>query len=82
MTGKIGTDIQDNKCSWLVVQCLQRASPEQRQLLQVPGRPRIPELPGKGTEQGLRGGGDRAPQGTFGDISRHFLSRATGFSSG
>ncbi|XP_007946671.1 farnesyl pyrophosphate synthase [Orycteropus afer afer] len=32
--GKIGTDIQDNKCSWLVVQCLQRASPEQRQILQ------------------------------------------------
>lgn len=32
--GKIGTDIQDNKCSWLVVQCLQRASPGQRQLLQ------------------------------------------------
>lgn len=34
VTGKIGTDIQDNKCSWLVVQCLQRASPEQRRLLQ------------------------------------------------
>lgn len=34
MTGKIGTDIQDNKCSWLVIQCLQRASPEQRQILQ------------------------------------------------
>ncbi|XP_023390139.1 farnesyl pyrophosphate synthase isoform X2 [Pteropus vampyrus] len=34
VTGKIGTDIQDNKCSWLVVQCLQRASPEQRQVLQ------------------------------------------------
>ena len=34
MTGKVGTDIQDNKCSWLVVQCLQRASPEQRQILQ------------------------------------------------
>ncbi|XP_020944218.1 farnesyl pyrophosphate synthase isoform X3 [Sus scrofa] len=34
VTGKIGTDIQDNKCSWLVVQCLQRASPEQRQILQ------------------------------------------------
>ncbi|XP_058165813.1 farnesyl pyrophosphate synthase isoform X1 [Dasypus novemcinctus] len=33
VTGKIGTDIQDNKCSWLVVQCLQRASPEQRQIL-------------------------------------------------
>lgn len=36
VTGKIGTDIQDNKCSWLVVQCLQRATPEQRQILQVP----------------------------------------------
>lgn len=34
VTGKIGTDIQDGKCSWLVVQCLQRASPEQRQILQ------------------------------------------------
>ncbi len=28
--GKIGTDIQDNKCSWLVVQALQRASEEQK----------------------------------------------------
>ncbi|XP_021567610.1 farnesyl pyrophosphate synthase isoform X2 [Carlito syrichta] len=26
--------IQDNKCSWLVVQCLQRATPEQYQILQ------------------------------------------------
>ncbi|XP_054995868.1 farnesyl pyrophosphate synthase isoform X2 [Sorex araneus] len=34
VTGKIGTDIEDNKCSWLVVQCLQRASPEQRRILQ------------------------------------------------
>ncbi|NWT76517.1 FPPS synthase, partial [Prunella himalayana] len=34
LTGKVGTDIQDNKCSWLVVQCLHRASPEQRQVLQ------------------------------------------------
>lgn len=34
VTGKIGTDIQDGKCSWLVVQCLQRASPQQRQILQ------------------------------------------------
>ncbi|XP_054850149.1 farnesyl pyrophosphate synthase-like isoform X2 [Eublepharis macularius] len=34
VTGKIGTDIQDNKCSWLVVECLKRASPEQRQLLE------------------------------------------------
>ncbi|XP_063001844.1 farnesyl pyrophosphate synthase [Elgaria multicarinata webbii] len=34
MTGKIGTDIQDNKCSWLVVQCLKRASAEQRHVLE------------------------------------------------
>lgn len=26
----MGTDIQDNKCSWLVVQALGKASPEQR----------------------------------------------------
>jgi farnesyl diphosphate synthase len=31
--GKVGTDIQDNKCSWLVVQALNRATPEQRQIL-------------------------------------------------
>uniref|UniRef100_A0A8C6HER5 Farnesyl pyrophosphate synthase n=1 Tax=Mus spicilegus TaxID=10103 RepID=A0A8C6HER5_MUSSI len=34
VTGKVGTDIQDNKCSWLVVQCLLRASPQQRQILE------------------------------------------------
>uniref|UniRef100_A0A2K5DVM5 Farnesyl pyrophosphate synthase n=1 Tax=Aotus nancymaae TaxID=37293 RepID=A0A2K5DVM5_AOTNA len=33
VTGKVGTDTQDNKCSWLVVQCLQRSTPEQRQTL-------------------------------------------------
>src|SRR3546814_22826 len=33
--GKIGTDIQDNKCGWLVVQALQRATPAQRQVLEV-----------------------------------------------
>ncbi|KAM9004298.1 farnesyl pyrophosphate synthase isoform X1 [Sarcophilus harrisii] len=34
VTGKIGTDIQDNKCSWLVVKCLQLASSEQRKMLE------------------------------------------------
>ncbi|XP_066465005.1 farnesyl pyrophosphate synthase-like isoform X1 [Eleutherodactylus coqui] len=34
VTGKIGTDIQDNKCSWLVVEALKRVNPEQRQILQ------------------------------------------------
>ncbi|KAH0547785.1 hypothetical protein FGG08_000042 [Glutinoglossum americanum] len=31
--GKIGTDIQDNKCSWLINQALKCASPEQRAVL-------------------------------------------------
>ncbi|KAJ1406342.1 isoprenoid synthase domain-containing protein [Ochromonadaceae sp. CCMP2298] len=31
--GKIGTDIQDNKCSWLVVQALDRCSAKQRKVL-------------------------------------------------
>ena len=35
VTGKIGTDIEDNKCGWLIVQALQRASPEQLVILQV-----------------------------------------------
>lgn len=35
VTGKIGTDIEDNKCSWLVVQALHLAAPEQRQVLEV-----------------------------------------------
>jgi len=33
VTGKIGTDIQDNKCSWLVVEALKYASQKQRQLI-------------------------------------------------
>jgi hypothetical protein len=33
--GKIGTDIMDNKCSWLINQALARASVEQRALLEV-----------------------------------------------
>uniref|UniRef100_A0A8C5TJX5 Farnesyl pyrophosphate synthase n=1 Tax=Malurus cyaneus samueli TaxID=2593467 RepID=A0A8C5TJX5_9PASS len=35
LTGKVGTDIQDNKCSWLVVECLRRVTPEQRRILEV-----------------------------------------------
>ena len=31
--GKIGTDIQDNKCSWLINKALAAASPEQRKVL-------------------------------------------------
>ncbi|KAK7098332.1 farnesyl pyrophosphate synthase-like isoform X2 [Littorina saxatilis] len=32
--GKIGTDIQDNKCGWLVVQALKLATPHQLKVLQ------------------------------------------------
>jgi farnesyl diphosphate synthase len=32
--GKIGTDIQDNKCSWLVNQALKISTPEQRKVLE------------------------------------------------
>jgi len=31
--GKIGTDIMDNKCSWLVNQALKIVTPEQRKVL-------------------------------------------------
>lgn len=34
VTGKHGTDIQDKKCSWLAVQCLERANGEQRALME------------------------------------------------
>lgn len=33
LPAQVGTDIQDNKCSWLVVQALQHATPEQRDVL-------------------------------------------------
>ncbi|CAI5951477.1 unnamed protein product [Closterium sp. NIES-64] len=32
--GKVGTDIEDTKCSWLVVQALQRATQEQREIIE------------------------------------------------
>ena len=35
VTGKIGTDIEEAKCSWLVIQALERCNPEQREFLQV-----------------------------------------------
>ena len=31
--GKIGTDIQDNKCSWVINQALKKANPDQRAVL-------------------------------------------------
>ncbi|XP_025834964.1 farnesyl pyrophosphate synthase [Agrilus planipennis] len=33
VTGKIGTDIRDGKCSWLVVVALQRATPSQKKII-------------------------------------------------
>lgn len=35
VTGKIGTDIEECKCGWLVVQALKIVSPEQKEILQV-----------------------------------------------
>ena len=35
MTGKVGTDIQEGKCSWLIVQVLQRTTKEQRMSIKL-----------------------------------------------
>ena len=58
--GKVGTDIEDNKCSWLVVQALARCTPAQRSVFEArhavalprrrpcadaPRAPRPPALP-------------------------------------
>ncbi|PYH32168.1 FPP/GGPP synthase family protein [Aspergillus neoniger CBS 115656] len=33
LTGKIGTDVQENKCSWVIIQALRMCSTEQRHIL-------------------------------------------------
>jgi farnesyl diphosphate synthase len=35
VTGKVGTDIEDGKCSWLIVMAMQRATRNQREELKV-----------------------------------------------
>ena len=35
ITGKVGRDIQEGKCTWLIVVALQRATPEQKKILEV-----------------------------------------------
>lgn len=35
VTGKIGTDIEESKCSWLVMQALKKADAKQRSILEV-----------------------------------------------
>ena len=51
--GKIGTDIEDNKCSWLVVQALERATPAQRAVIEVPMLHRLPIVIAQPNLEGL-----------------------------
>lgn len=34
VTGKVGTDIEEGKCTWLVVVALQRATPSQKEIIE------------------------------------------------
>ena len=56
ITGKVGTDIEEKKCSWLVVQALQRISAEQMQILKV-GILSFTRLCGLWGKGGREGGG-------------------------
>lgn len=33
-TGKVGTDIEEGKCTWLIAICLQRASSDQLKIIE------------------------------------------------
>lgn len=35
VTGKVGTDIEESKCGWLVIQALKKCNEEQRKVLEV-----------------------------------------------
>ena len=35
LIGKVGRDIEENKCGWLIVQALARCTPEQRKVFEV-----------------------------------------------
>lgn len=34
LLGKIGTDIEENKCTWLVAKCLEKSNKDQRALIE------------------------------------------------
>ena len=67
--GKIGTDIQDNKCGWLVVQALKRATPEQRQVLQVRTKDQVQCVTSVTSQQVWLSGGSNLEDSYAGTIS-------------